>query len=90
MPATPNPTPAIETPPSPSERLELANQLFREFHTRCFWHSPRDLVITEDLIPFVVKGLRRNGGHRGFKLAGKLQPKGATVQGLDRELPECR
>jgi hypothetical protein len=63
----------ISTPRNLRERLELANLLYREFQNRCFWHSPRDLVITEDLIPFVVKGLRTYGGHRGFKLAGKLQ-----------------
>lgn len=68
---------------TPSERLELANQLYREFHTRCFWHAPRDLVITEDLIPFVVKGLRTYGGRRGFILSGKLR-------NSERELPECR
>jgi hypothetical protein len=56
----------------------LANQLYREYHTRCFWHCPRDLVITEDLIPFVVKGLRTHGGRRGFIRSGKLQSKGAT------------
>lgn len=56
------------------ERLELANQLFREFHTRCFWHSPRDLLITDELLPFVAKGLRKHGGRRGFMLAAKLQP----------------
>ncbi len=39
----------------------------------CFWHSPRDSEITEELIPFVIRGLRANGGHRGFKLAGMLQ-----------------
>ena len=54
------------------DRLDLANRLYRELHNRCFWHSPRDLVITEDLIPFVVKGLRTYGGRRGFKLASKL------------------
>ena len=54
------------------ERLELAGRLYREYHTRCFWHCPRDLVITEDLIPLVVNGLRKHGGHRGFILAGKL------------------
>lgn len=67
-----------ETRPNPaprdrSERLELARALFREFHALCFWHSPKDLEITEDLIPFVIKGLRANGGHRGFKLAGMLR-----------------
>jgi hypothetical protein len=61
------------TPHSREERLELANRLFREYHTRCFWHSPRDLVITADLLPFVVEGLRKHGRHRGFILAGKLQ-----------------
>jgi len=62
----------ISTPRNVQDRLDLANRLYREFHNRCFWHSPRDLVITEDLIPFVVKGLRTYGGHRGFKLASKL------------------
>jgi hypothetical protein len=62
----------ISTPRNLQERLDLANRLYRGFHNRCFWHSPRDLVITEDLISFVVKGLRTYGGHRGFKLASKL------------------
>lgn len=63
-------------PESPAilDRVEFANQLFREFHTRCFWHSPRELVITEELIPFVIKGLRAHGGHRGFRLASQLLP----------------
>jgi hypothetical protein len=87
---TTNLTPTSATPQNAHERLELANQLFREFHTRCFWHSPRDLVITEELIPFVVKGLRTHGGRRGFMLAGKLQPPGASPRSLDRERLECR
>lgn len=58
--------------------LELANRLYREYHTRCFWHSPRELVITEELIPLVVKGLRKYGGHRGFMLAAELQPRPAS------------
>jgi hypothetical protein len=72
-------TPTIPTPRNRDERLELANQLYREFRTRCFWHSPRNLLITEDLIPFVVKGLRTYGGRRGFILAGKLRPEQATL-----------
>jgi hypothetical protein len=72
MSATMNLPHLIPTPRNLHERLELANLLYREFRNRCFWHSPRDLVITEDLLPFVVKGLRTHGGHRGFKLAGKL------------------
>jgi hypothetical protein len=73
MPDAINRVESIPTPCNLRERLELANRLYREFHTRCFWHSPLDLVITEDLIPFVVKGLRTYGGHQGFKLASKLQ-----------------
>jgi hypothetical protein len=73
MSITTNPAQAISALRNLQERLTLANLLYREFQHRCFWHSPTDLVITEELIPFVVKGLRTYGGHRGFKLAGKLQ-----------------
>ena len=80
-------TPTI---PTSHELLELGNRLYREFHTRCFWHCPRDLVVTEDLIPFVMKGLRIYGGRRGYLLAGKLQAQGAPLQTSERELLECR
>jgi len=78
------------TSPNPYEPLALANQLYREFHARCFWHSPRDLCITEELIPFVVKGLRMHGGRRGFILAGKLQAKGTIFPTSERDFLECR
>jgi len=78
-------SPTISTPQNHYERLELARELFQRFHAQCFWHSPRDLKITEDLIPFVAKGLRANGGRCGFVLAGKLQP-----NAYERELLECR
>jgi hypothetical protein len=70
---------------SVQERLELANQLYRQYHALCFWHSPRDLVITEELIYFVAKGLRNHGGRRGFVLAGKLDQSGATRQATEKE-----
>ena len=81
MAATMNLAQTIPNPRNLHERLELANLLYREFQNRCFWHSPRDLVITEDLIPFVVKGLRMHGGHRGFKLASKLAVKRGDLPG---------
>src|SRR5262249_9738719 len=90
MPATRILMQTTATPCNLDERLELANLLYREFQNRCFWHSPRDLVITEDLIPFVVKGLRTYGGDPGFKLAGKLRPRRVTSLNPDREHPECR
>ena len=71
------------------ERLEFANRLYREYHARCFWHSPRDLVISEDLIPLVIKGLRKHGGRRGFILAGQLRRERGAPQGTETELPEC-
>jgi hypothetical protein len=83
------PTP-ITAPQNRYERVALGNQLFREYHSRCFWHCPRDLVITEELIPFVIKGLRTHGGRRGFMLAALLHPNGDSPCTLDRELLECR
>jgi hypothetical protein len=74
----------------PSERLALANRLYREYHARCFWHSPRELIITEELLPFVVKGLRTHGGRRGFILAEQLQPKQAEALPSEKERSECR
>jgi hypothetical protein len=67
-------------------RLELANRLFREYHTRCFWHCPRDLVITESLIPLVVNGLRKHGGRKGFIVAAQLLP---TCRRGRRHQPRC-
>jgi hypothetical protein len=75
QPIRPLPTPAeVPAPQDQHERLELARELYREFHGRCFWHCPRELEITEDLIAFVAKGLRTYGGRRGFVLSGKLWP----------------
>ncbi len=73
-----------------SARLELAAQLFREYHSRCFWHTRRDLEITEDRIPFVVRGLREQGGHRGYVLAGRLLEDPKPSRSSDEELSGCR
>lgn len=60
-------------PLAPEQRLALAADLYRQYRTRCFWHCPPDLVITEEMIPFVAKGLRTHGGRRGFLLAARLE-----------------
>ncbi len=78
----------IPTPRDLSERLELANRLYREYHTRCFWHCRPDLRITEELIPFVAKGLRTHGGRRGFILASLLVTEAPADS--EREPRECR
>ncbi len=56
MSATVQPMTTISTPRELVGRLRLANQLYREYHTRCFWHCRRELEITEELLRLVVKG----------------------------------
>ena len=85
-----NPAPGISAPRSDSERVAVANELYREFYAQCFWHCPRDLTITEDLIPLVVKGLRAHGGRRGFILSAKLQPPSRPEPTSEGERLECR
>lgn len=70
-PLSANPAEVAE-PKTHYEQLELARHLFQEFRAQCFWHCSPNLEITEEHIPLVVKGLRSNGGHRGFLLAAKL------------------
>jgi len=67
----------VSVPQTPYERIELARDLYRQFHARCFWQSPRGLEINEHHIPFVIKGLRMHGGRIGFMLAGYLRPTSA-------------
>ena len=63
-------TPAEE---STGARLKLASALFREFYASCFWHMKPDLIITEELIPLIIKGLRTHGGRRGLLAAARLK-----------------
>jgi hypothetical protein len=58
---------------SVNARTERARQLFREFYARCFWHWKPDLVITESMIPAVVKELCAHGGRKGMLAAAELQ-----------------
>ncbi|MCI0376082.1 MAG: hypothetical protein L0215_00600 [Gemmataceae bacterium] len=60
-------------PLTEAERLELANQLFREFYVQCFWHLKPDLQITNDFLPLVIRGLKNHGGRRGMLAADQLE-----------------
>jgi len=53
-------------------RLQLANRLFREYYTACFWHLKPDLTITEETLPLVIKGLRTHGGRAGMLATAEL------------------
>ena len=54
------------------EKLELARQAFHEFHAQCFWYLRKDLELKPSDLDEIVRGLRLNGGRRGFLLAAKL------------------
>lgn len=54
------------------ERLELARKAYKEFYAQCFWSYREDLEVTEELIPFIIRGLRRNGGHAGYRVVARL------------------
>ena len=53
-------------------RVREARRAFREFHAQCFWHMRPDLRVTLADVPEVVRGLRLNGGRRGYLLAARL------------------
>lgn len=76
MPENTTAAPVPSGPVTDAERLDFANRLYREYYARCFWHCPRDLIVTEDMLPMVIAGLRMHGGREGFVLAGKLRRKG--------------
>jgi hypothetical protein len=53
-------------------RLELARRAFKQFYAQCFWSYREDAEITEEKIPFVVRGLREHGGLPGYRIAAEL------------------
>ena len=55
-------------------RVREARRAFREFHAQCFWYMRADMEIALADVPEVARGLRQNGGRRGFILAAKLCP----------------
>jgi hypothetical protein len=55
-------------------RLELARKAYKDFHALCFWSYRPDAEILEDDIPWVVRGLRHNGGHKGYRIVTDLCP----------------
>jgi hypothetical protein len=55
-------------------KVREARRAFREFYAQCFWFMPPDLKVTLGDVPEVARGLRQNGGRRGFILAARLCP----------------
>ena len=77
------PPPRIGSARQPESRIELARRLYREFHSACFWHLKPDLVVTEETIPVIVRGLRTHGGRRAVLAAAQLEESEASSD-------ECR
>ena len=53
-------------------RVREARRAFRAFHAQCFWYLRPDLQVSLDDVPEIVRGLRRNGGRKGFLVAARL------------------
>lgn len=54
------------------ERIEKARRAFHAFRSLCFWSWPVEPEINEQTIPLIVQGLRKYGGHKGYKAAAEL------------------
>ncbi len=73
MPTEAAATVATPAPTEPSAAaVALAAQAFCRFHATCFWSADPQLPITPALVPFVVRGLRENGGHAGYRAAAEI------------------
>ncbi len=64
-------------------RIREARRALREFHAQCFWYLRRDMAVTLDDLPEIIRGLRRNGGRRGFLIAARLAAHGDTPRGTE-------
>ena len=67
------PSPHAASTDKAGSRIERAGRLYREFYTACFWHLKPDLVVTEEMLPIILRGLRNYGGRRGFLAAAHLE-----------------
>lgn len=55
-------------------RVREARRAFRKFHTRCFWSTDPQRVITAADVPWVAEQLMTHGGREGWELGAKLCP----------------
>ena len=53
-------------------RVREARRAFRDFYAQCFWYLDPDLRVTLRDVPEIVRGLRQNGGRKGFLVAARL------------------
>jgi len=65
---------SVSCPEKQADKIELARAVYREFHARCFGFLRKDLPPTAADLPEIARGLRENGGRRGYELASRLCP----------------
>ena len=53
--------------------LQKAQDIYAQYHTKCFWHLKPDLTIDESNVAIVIDGLKHFGGHEGWKLAAEIE-----------------
>ncbi len=53
--------------------LREARKAFRRYKTECFWSSPANLLIGNELIPFVIEGLMSEGNRSAFEKARRIK-----------------
>ena len=58
--------------PSRQRRLDLARRAFKEFYAQCFWSADPDHFVVEADLPWIIRNLRQNGGHRGYRIVAEL------------------
>ena len=64
-------------------RIREARRALREFHSQCFWYLRRDMAVTLDDLPEIIRGLRRNGGRHGFFVATRLAAESDAGRGAE-------
>jgi hypothetical protein len=52
--------------------LGRAQQIFLQYHAKCFWHLRKDLKVTLENLTIIQNGLRKYGGLEGLRLAAEL------------------
>ena len=53
-------------------RLREARKAFREFHTSCFWSSPKNFRPGKEDINWIIEQLKQHGGRAGWIRAERL------------------
>lgn len=68
------------TPRSLSDLLAQVQAAFEQYRTQCFWFMNPRLVVTEETLPRIIKGLLSHGDRRAYVLGRQLAEAARTSQ----------